>query len=188
MVKIMQTIHKERTPKLVVLILLVLFLYLSFQLPVARASTSHQTIPTAPPTTSVTPTITSTSTPISASTSTAINPPQTTVPATQKTLVLPSQTPGSTISPTGGAISSTVPSATELPGLGTIPVLTATLLPAEATQIASTTPYIPTATVTPKTNLPGYREILYCLLCGVIVLILVLGFVWFIKSRRRQSD
>ena len=88
----MQTILKSRILKPVVVFLLVLFLWLFFQLPIGRASTSHQTIPTAPPTTSATPTNTSTQTPT--------NTPQTTVTSTQTTYVLASQTPGYTTSPT----------------------------------------------------------------------------------------
>jgi hypothetical protein len=179
-VKIMHTIVKNRIQKPVVVLSLVLFFWLSFKLPIVLASTSNQTIPTAPPTISATPTITSTSTPT--------NTPTITVTATQIPDGLASQTPGSATSPTDGSIPSLVPSVTGLPGEGTIPNITATLSPAEATRVASTESYLLTATAHPKINLPGYSEILYCVLCGVIILLLILGLIWFLRSRRKQTD
>jgi len=171
----MQTILKSRIFKPAVVFILVLFLWFSFLIPIGQASTSHQTIPTAPPT--ATPTITSTQTPT--------NTPSPTVTSTQTpTSGLGSQTPGSKASPTVETILTT----TGLPGTGTIPVLTATLSPAEMTQVAATASFLLTATVSPGIKLPGASGILYCLLCGVIILILVLGLVWFLRSRKRQPD
>jgi hypothetical protein len=176
----MQTILKTRLLKPALVFLLVLFLCLSFRLPIGRASTSHQTIPTAPPTTSATPTSTSTQTPTTTS--------QTTVTSTQSPYVLASQTPGTTTSPTAGVIPSTVLTATGLPGSGTIPILTATLSPAEETQISATSSLTPTATVFSIIKPLGSSGILLCLLCGVIIIIFVVGLIWFLKSRQRQSD
>ena len=176
----MQTILKSRILKPAVVFIIVLILWLSFRLPIGRASTSHQTIPTAPPPTSATPT--------STSSQTQTNTPQITVTSTQPTSVLASQTPGSTTSPTPGAIPSTFPSATGLPGSGTIPILTATLSLAEMTQVSPTSSFPLISTVFPSIKLSGSSGILYCLLCGVIILILVLGLIWYLRYRKRQSD
>ena len=171
----MQTILISQCLKPGVVFLLVLFLWLFTQLPIGRASTSHQTIPTAPPTSSVTPTITATETPTNTS--------QPTVTSTQTTYLLASQVPGTTASPTV----ETMLTPSEVPGSGTIPILTATLSPAEETQITATASFLLTATATPRIKLPGSSEILYCLLCGVILLIFVLGLIWFIRSRKRAT-
>ncbi len=178
----MQTILKRQFYKLTVTFMLVLFLLLSLIFQIARASTPHQTIPTAPPTTAVIPTISFTGTPT--------NPPQTTVISTQPTQVLPSQTPNFTASPTGKSITSSptfVPSTTGLPITGTLPSLTETLLPTEGALIAPTSSLLPTATGISAAETPGYYGVLYCLIVGGVVLILAIGIIWVLLRSRRSN-
>jgi hypothetical protein len=158
----------------------VLFLLLSFQTPIGRADTQHQTIPTAPPTTAIIPT--------SAPTETQTQPPQITVIYTQPTQVLPSQTPGIIASPTVETITSSpskVPSATVLPGDGTIPNLTVTLSSPVGTTIPPTSSIPPTVTVIVPTKTLGSSGILYYLLIGAIIVIFVIGVIWYLKLRHR---
>jgi hypothetical protein len=176
----MQTILKSRILKLAVAFMLGLILWLSILLPMGRASTSHQTIPTAPPTTEVIPTISPSRTPT--------NPPQTTIISTQPTQVQPSHTPSSTNSPTAETNTSRptiVPTTTRLPGNGTIPVLTVTPAATEVIRISPTSSALPTSTVSIAIKSPISSAILFCLLGGGIVLIIVIGIIWFLKSRQR---
>ena len=181
--------------KLATAFVLVLFLLLSFLIQTGRASTSNQTIPTAPPPTVEIPTITPVGTatsppatieiPTISSTRAPTYPPQITIIYTQPTQVLGSQTPGFTTSPTIETIPSAVPTTTGLLKPGTIPILTATLSSTGGTQISPTSTLLPSATVLPTTNAQGSRGILFCLLGGGIVLIFVVGIVWFLKSRNK---
>jgi hypothetical protein len=180
MVTRMHTILKRQMIKLVVAFILLLFLLLSFQIQFGRAGTSHQTIPTAPPTTAISPTVSSTGTPTIT--------PQATLISTQPTRVISSPTPSTTILTTVETIISTpssVSSATGLPGNGTIPILTVTLSSTEVTQISPTSTLLPTATVTSATKIPGSSRTTIYLLGGVLVIIFVIGIVWFMKLRRR---
>lgn len=176
----MQTIRKNLLFKFAVAFMLVLFLLLSFLFQIGRAGTRHQTIPTAPPTTAIIPTISSTETPTS--------PPQITVISTQPTRVIPSQTTTSTVSPTVQTIISSpsiVSTATGLPGNGTIPGLTATQSSTQVALISPTSSSLPTTPVSSALKIPGYRGVLYCLLGGGIVLIFIIAIVLFLRSRKK---
>jgi hypothetical protein len=63
--------------------------------------------------------------------------------------------------------------------------LTATLSPIEGTQISPTSSSLPSVTVLPTTKAQESRGILHCLLGGGVVLIFVVGMVWFRKSRHK---
>lgn len=176
----MQRIRNNIVFRLAVTCIFVFFLLLSFLIQIGQASTPHQTIPTAPPTTASIPTILPTETPT--------NPPQTTVISTQPTHEAPSQTPSSTTSPTVENIisspsiapSKTVPSENEV-----IPILSVTHTPTEAILISPTSPKLQTTTVIPAPITTGSSGIVYYLVGGGIVLIFIIGLVWLLKIRHR---
>ena len=177
--KIQQNI-KNHMLRWAVPFLLVPFLLLSVLIHPGQASTSHQTIPTAPPTTAVIPIITSTDTPM--------NTPSTTVTSTQATHVLVSQIPSFTTSPTVKVIISSpnkVPPTTEKPGNGTIPGLTGTLSPIKETPFSPTSTQLPAGTDSSTTERPGSSGILSYLIGGGVVFIIIFGSLSWLKSRRK---
>ena len=183
MVTRMQTYFKNQMIKLAGAFLLMVVLMLSLRIHTGRAGLQYQTIPTMPPTTAIIPTTLPSDTPTSPPQPT-VNPPQPTVISSQATYVIPSQTAGGTASATVGAVTftpSSVPSATGLPGGGTIPQLTATLAPTEVTGISPTPTLIPT-------EAPGTSGVPYGFIFGGMVLGLAVGLVWWLRSRRRGQD
>ena len=161
--------------------------WLSILLPIGRASTQHQTIPTAAPTTAIFSTISITRTPINP-TATQIFPTisstQTPTIPSQSTSVIESQTALPTSTVLAGTLQSTF-TATEQHVKGTIPVLTGTFSPFEATQGSQTAAFNLSATVIPPLVTPVSRGITYCLIGGGTILILLCGIFLFARSRRK---
>jgi hypothetical protein len=177
---IMLTIRKSHVFRLAVTCIFVFFLVLSCLIQIGQASTPHQTIPTAPPSTASIPTILPTETPT--------KPPQTTVISTQPTHLAPSQTPSSTGSPTIEIIisSPSIAASTTAPsGNGPVPQLTVTQTPTEVILISPTISKLPITTVFTPAIITGTSGILYYLLGGGIIIIFLIGIAWFLKFKRR---
>jgi len=183
------TIHKEQMFRHAVALVLALFLWLSFLMPIGRASTQKQTIPTAPPPTT-------TATQARAPTHTQPNPPQQSATAPQATQVIASQTEGATAAPaTSSPGSATVravtsspsglPSETRLPGNGTIPQLTDTLIATEGTLSVPSSTQLPTATGIAETQTPGASGLLAYLIGFGVGVVLLMGVRAWLKRRKR---
>ena len=167
--------------------LFMLTFWLSILLPIGRASTQHQTIPTAAPTTAIIATIPITRTPINPTVTQifpTISSTQTPTFPSQSTSVIESQTALPTSTELAGTIQSTF-TATEQHATATIPILTGTFSPFEATQGSPTVAFNLSATVIPPLITPVSRGILYCLIGGGIILVLLFGIVLFARSRRK---
>jgi hypothetical protein len=176
----MQTIHKRQVFKFSMTFIHLLFLWLAIFIQIGRASTSQQTIPTAPPTTAVIPTITSTNPPM--------NTPQTTVISTQPTQIIASSTPGFTASPAVATFLSSpslTTTITGLPAIGTAARLTVTLAPTEVIRLSTTSTPRPTTTVFPAVKTTGTSGILYFFLGGGILLLVIIGVVGLRKPKHR---
>jgi hypothetical protein len=176
----MQTVFRYQISKLTICIMLVLFVLLSLLVQSVQAAILRQTIPTAPPTFVASPTVAPNKTPT--------NPPQPTEIYTQPTQILPSQTADLTISPTvTSTISSpsNVPTATELSGNGTIPVMAETISPIEATRSSLSSSPLPTNTVLPISVGFASKGLYYFLFAGGLVILLAIVVAWFLKSRRK---
>src|SRR4030043_1700822 len=121
-----------------------------------QASTTHQTIPTAPPATATAPAIAASATPT--------KPPQSTGLATQ-TIPAATQTAGGTVNPTTGDLPSrpsSTPSTTAGSGNGTIPIIAGTHTPAGEGMATPAQAATGTATAAPATTGPRWSG--YCLL------------------------
>ena len=153
-------------------LLLVLVIWLTIRLPIARARDQHQTIPTAPPTTAIIPTSSKTQTPI--------NPPATGVnPTISSTPTIPSQS--TLVSASQTAISAT-PSVTGTTlGTFTLPILSITPTPLAGFQ-ASPTPA--GGQTTPDNATLVSLGILVCLGSGIILFFIV-AFRRYYRSRRQ---
>ena len=161
-------------------VIIMLVLLLAFLVQIGRASSKHQTVPTAPPTTAVIPTSQPTVTPT--------NPTQPTVIPPQSTRGVATQTPGVTASHTVVSIvasPSYLPTKTEMSGNGTIPQLTASLEPTVELPSSPSSPLTEPGTANPDTKTDSSRGIFYCLIGGGVVLALAIGIIWIIRTRRR---
>ena len=151
-------------------LLLVLVIWLTIRLPIARAGDQHQTIPTAPPTTAIIPTSSKTQTPINP-TATGIYPTISSTPTipAQSTLALASQT--------------AVPATASVTGttLAILPILSVTSTPSAGSQASPT----PTGgQTTPDTATLVSLGILVCLGSGIILFFIV-AFRRYYRSRRK---
>lgn len=145
----------------------------------AIASPNEQTIPTAPPPTSV---ITPSTTPTSPGQPTAIA----TVPRQSTT----TQSKAATASPTfQGYATSTViePSATSITDREMTPLVTGTAVPFGETLTATTAQERPTGTVIAVSTGGGIRGVGTSALVAGLVLLLVAGVVWWVRSRRTDT-
>jgi len=185
----MQTILKGQMFRHAVALVLALVLWLSLLMPIGRASTQKQTIPTAPP-----PTVTATQ--ARAPTHTQPNPPQPSATAPQATQVIASQTEGATAAPaTSSPGSATVravtsspsglPSETGLPGNGTTPPMTATLIATEGTLSVPSSSSLVTATGATETQTPGASGFLAYLIGFGVGVVLLMGVRAWLKRRKR---
>jgi len=183
------TIHKGQMFRHAVALVLALVLWLSFLMPIGRASTQKQTIPTAPPPTT-------TVTQARAPTHTQPNSPQPSATAPQATQVIASQTAEATAaratsSPgfaTVRAVTSSpsgLPSETRLPGNGTTPPMTATLIATEGTLVSPTVSELPTATGITETQTPGASGFLAYLIGFGVGVVLLMGVRAWLKRRKR---
>ena len=177
----MHTDLKGLTFRLAIALLLALSLWLSYLMPIGRADTQKQTIPTAPPPTVVAPTAAASRTPT--------NPPPATVIATQPKQATATQTEGVIASETARAVTpspSGLPSETGVPGNGTIPQLTATLAPVEGTLSSPSSSARVTATGIAETQTPGASgSLAYLIGFGVGVVVLLIGVRAWLKRRKR---
>ena len=151
-------------------LLLVLVIWLTIRLPIARAGDQHQTIPTAPPTTAIIPTSSKTQTPI--------NPPATGIyPTISSTPTIPSQSTLALASQTAVPATASVTATT----LATLPILSITPTPLAEFQ-ASPTPTGGQTTPDAATFVP--LGILVCLGSGIILFFIV-AIRRYYRSRRK---
>jgi len=143
------------------------------------ASPNEQTIPTAPPPTSVI-TPRKTPTPPGRPTTIATVPRQST--ATQ------SETATASPTSTGNATSTAIePSATSITAREKNPFVTGTALPFGETLTATTTQQRPMGTVIAVSTGSGISGVGTCALVAGVVLLLVAGVVWWVRSRRTDT-
>lgn len=176
----MPTLRKSQMLRLSLTVVFILVLLLAILVQIGRASTKHQTVPTAPPTTAVIPTSLPTIAPT--------NPPQATVIPPQSTREVATQTPGVTASLTVVSIvasPSHLSTKTEMSGNGTIPQLTSSLEPSPKLLISPSSHLTATGTANFDTQTDGSRGIFYYLIGGGVVLVLAIGTFWIIRTRRR---
>ena len=174
------TIHKGQMFRHAVALVLALVLWLSYLMPNGRASTQKQTIPTAPPPTVIAPTAAASRTPTS--------PPPATVIATQPRQSTPTQTEGVIASETARAVTSSpsgLPSETGLPGNGTTPPMTATLIATEGTLSVPSSSSLVTATGATETQTPGASGFLAYLIGFGVGVVLLMGVRAWLKRRKR---
>ena len=181
----MHTTINKHLLKLSLSLLFVLILWFSILMPIGRAGTQHQTIPTAPPTTAIVPTTANTRTPTNP-TITVVFPTNSftktpTIPS-QSTLVSTSQTTMPTATPIIGTGIFTL-TATEQGANGTIPNLPGTLTPVDGSQASPTSSSVQTTDETKSTQV--FLGILYCFLGVGIILLFIIGYRRYIKSKRK---
>jgi hypothetical protein len=182
----MQTFHKNIYLKLFIALILTVILGISFQSNISLAGNLHQTIPTAPPTTAINPTSSLTQTPTNP-TATFVIPTISSSPtltSIQPTFSFTTTTPAAPIKLPTETITS---QSTETPlhNNKTVPVLTKTLVPEVGTQGSPDSSFLLTSTELPTAKSQSYTGIINCLLGGVIILILVIGIVWFLRTTRK---
>jgi len=164
---------RNRTIKILLACIFGQLLLLSFAYRPGTAETQHQTIPTMPPTSTVTQFIALTDTPTT--------PAQLTAVITQPRIATATQTvSGSPTAPAGTATSlpGAEPSATRIINREITPILVLTYSVTLTPQVSLTAP-------SATTEAPGSVASLYSLLGGGILLIFVIGIVWFLKSKRK---
>ena len=157
---------------------MVMFLVLSVMTRDGKASRNEQTVPTAPP-----PTV-----PLPSSTPAVKTPTRMPTSLTQPTQAATTQAVESSptaldigTSPTSFRISS------EVPGGGTIPLVSATAEPMLKTQTLTDTPGGTTSTVIPGSAGGGIRGGGTVLLGLGVILLVALVIVWWVRSRRTDT-
>ena len=174
----MLTIRRGAAIRMGVALLVTLCVGLGVLVEGGQASTVHQTIPTAPP---------ATSTAIAPS-ATPTELQQATVIATQPIQVTNTDTADITASATVESIATSataVSIGTSVPSIGTTPTPLETLVATKASPAQATAAQAVTATAVAETRVTGSRWGVYCLSGAGVVLILVIGVVWYLRSRRR---
>ena len=184
----MHTFTKRLTFRLASALLLALSLWLSYLMPIGRASTLHQTIPTAPPPTVVAPTTAASQTPTSAPPATAIPTQPRLVTATQTEGVIASETARAvTPSPSGvpGRATSSPGGATVVAGKATTPPMTATQLATGKTESGPSSSAVATGTGSTETQAPGAIGFTAYVIGFGVGVVLLIGVRAWLKRRKR---